>query len=129
MSDQQPTRIIRKPGRPKMPEVSRESLEGVTCEEHLDRLVEAVGRNVEGYRLKSREGRLTDKELMSVQRLARTLEIIANAKRALQETAIKGEGDLSSIPTEQLARVVVRTMRGDAGLREAIAKEMERKAS
>lgn len=121
--------IKRGPGRPKMPVPSREAIEGATCEQHLDRLVEAVGGNVEAFRLLSKEGLLTDKQLQSVQRLARTVEIIANAKRALQETAIKGEGDLSSIPTEQLARVVVRTMRGDPALREAIAKEMERKAS
>jgi len=121
----EPTRIIRKPGRPKMPEVSRDSLEGVTCEEHLDRLVEAVGRNVEGFRLLSREGRLTDKQLVSVQRLARTLEIIANAKRALQETQAKAEGDLSAIPTEQLARVVVRTMKTNHELKAAIAAELK----
>lgn len=112
-------------GRPRKIAVERADIEGVSCEEHLDRLVEAVGGNVEQLRQKSRITTLTDKELMQAGRLARTLETIAQAKRHLLEAAAKGDGDLSGIPTEQLARVVVRTMRSDPALRAAITAEMK----
>lgn len=115
-------------GRPRKVAVERETVEGVSCEEHLDRLVEAVGGNVEALRVKSKATTLTDREVMQVGRLARTLETIAQAKRHLTETAAKGDGDLSGIPTEQLARVVVRAMRTDHELKAAIAAAMAVKA-
>jgi hypothetical protein len=114
-------------GRPPKQAIDRETVEGVSCEEHLDRLVEAIGGNIEGLRIKSRQGPLSDKDVMTVGKLARTLETCAQAKRHLLEAA-KGDGDLSAIPTEQLARVVVKAMRTDADLKAAIAAEMKQKA-
>ena len=114
-------------GRPKKLIIDRDLVAGVSCEEHIDRLIEAVGGNIEGLRVKSRQGQLSEREVMQVGRLARTLETCAQAKRHLLEAA-KGDGDLSGIPTEQLARVVVRAMRTDHDLKAAIAAEMKVKA-
>lgn len=113
-------------GRPKRLIIDPDTVAGVACDEHLDRLIEAVGGNVEQLRQKSRTGPLSEREVMQAGRLARTLETCAQAKRHLIE-ATKGDGDLSSIPTEQLARVVVRAMKTDQGLRTAIAAEMKSK--
>jgi hypothetical protein len=114
-------------GRPPKRAIDRATVEGVSCEEHLDRLVEAIGGNIEGLRIKSRQGPLSDKDVMTVGKLARTLETCAQAKRHLLEAA-KGDGDLSNIPTEQLARVVVKIMKTDHELKAAIAAEMKQKA-
>jgi hypothetical protein len=120
--------IPRRPvGRPRKIAVERAVVEGVTCDEHVDRLIEALGGNVEALRIKSKQTTLTDKEVMQVGRLARTLETCAQAKRHLLE-ATKGDGDLSGIPTEQLARVVVRAMKTDHDLKAAIAAELKTKA-
>jgi len=118
----------RRVGRPRKVAVERDVVEGVSCEEHLDRLVEAVGGNVEALRVKSKITTLTDREVMQVGRLARTLETIAQAKRHLLEAAAKGDGDLSGIPTEQLARVVLRTMRTNHELKAAITAALAVKA-
>lgn len=114
-------------GRPKKLVIDLETVRGVACEEHLDRLIEALGGNIEQLRQKSGNGPLTDVELMRAGRLARTLETCAQAKRHLIEGA-KGDGDLSGIPTEQLARVVVRAMKSDHALKAAIAAELKAKA-
>jgi hypothetical protein len=117
----------RKAGRPPRIVVPHASVAGVTCEEHLDRIVEAVGGNIEALRQKSRVTQLTDREVLQAGKLARTLETCAQAKRHLIEAA-KGGEDLSGIPTEQLARVVVRAMRTDADLKAAIVAEIKTKA-
>jgi hypothetical protein len=111
-------------GRPRR--VSAHDLRGLEAEDVIDKVFETLAfeavrmrRNVE------RRGSLSPTELKHSALLARALEVCAQAKRHLIEAA-KAE-DLSSVPTDQLVRVVVGQMRKLPELHAAIVGEINRR--
>lgn len=117
----------RKPGRPARVKVDAAGLVGISAEEQIDKLTASLNVNIEQLRLKAETGALTKEEVGTLAKLSRILETCARAKKSLSD-ATREDGDLSAIPTEQLARIVVRAMRTDPALKAAIAGEIAKGA-